>query len=39
MNEIKTGEHDLLSYVRPDTLIGALLYLAIFVMIALVLAR
>ena len=39
MNEIKTGEHDLLSYVRPDTLIGALIYLAIFVMIALVLAR
>ena len=23
MNELKTGEHDILSFVRPDTLIGA----------------
>jgi small-conductance mechanosensitive channel len=39
MNEIKTGEHDLLSFVRPNTLIGALVYLVLFVIIALILSR
>jgi small conductance mechanosensitive channel len=39
MNELKTGEHDLLSYVRPDTLFGALAYLVIFLAAALVLSR
>jgi small-conductance mechanosensitive channel len=39
MNEIQTGEHDLLRFVKPDSLIGALLYLAIFVVLALVLSR
>jgi small conductance mechanosensitive channel len=39
MNDIQTGEHDLLHFVRPDTLIGALVYLAIFVILALVLSR
>jgi small conductance mechanosensitive channel len=39
MNEIKTGENDLLHFVRPDTLIGALVYLAIFVVVALILSR
>jgi len=39
MNKLETGEHDLLSYVRPDTLIGALTYLVIFVGAALVLSR
>jgi small conductance mechanosensitive channel len=39
VNELTTGEHDLLSYVRPDTLIGALAYLVISVIIALLLSR
>jgi small conductance mechanosensitive channel len=39
MNELKTGEHDILSFVRPDTLIGALAYLVIFVATALLLSR
>src|SRR5579863_5215795 len=39
MNELKTGEHDILSFVRPDTLIGALAYLVIFVATAMLLAR
>jgi small-conductance mechanosensitive channel len=37
--DIKTGEHDVLSFIRPDTLIGALAYLVIFVFLALVLSR
>jgi small-conductance mechanosensitive channel len=37
--EIQTGEHDLLSFIRPDTLIGALAYLVIFVCLALILSR
>jgi small conductance mechanosensitive channel len=39
MNELKTGEHDILSFVRPDTLIGALAYLVIFVAAAMLLSR
>jgi small-conductance mechanosensitive channel len=39
MGELKVGEHDLLSYVKPDTLIGSLMYLAIFVIAALILTR
>src|SRR5580658_94252 len=38
-SDIKTGEHDVLSFIRPDTLIGALAYLVIFVFLALVLSR
>ena len=37
--DIKTGEHDVLSFIRPDTLIGALAYLVIFVFLALILSR
>jgi len=39
MGELKVGEHDLLSYVKPDTLIGSMVYLAIFVIAALILTR
>jgi small conductance mechanosensitive channel len=39
MNELKTGEHNILSFIEPDTLIGALAYLVIFVIVALVLSR
>ena len=38
-SDIKTGEHDLLSFIRPDTLIGALAYLVIFVCLAMILSR
>ncbi len=39
MNELKVGEHDLLSFVRPNTLIGALLYLVVFVVAAIIMTR
>jgi len=39
VNELKVGEHDLLSFVRPNTLIGALLYLVVFVVAAIIMTR
>jgi small conductance mechanosensitive channel len=39
VNELKVGEHDVLSFVRPDTLIGALVYLLIFVVAAVIMTR
>jgi small-conductance mechanosensitive channel len=39
MTELKIGEHDLLTWVKPDTLLGALVYLVIFVLIAALLSR
>src|SRR5579871_5616184 len=36
MNEIKTGEHDVLHILSPDSLLGALVYLAVFVLFAVV---
>ncbi len=39
MNDLKVGEHDVLALLKPDTLIGALVYLVIFLGVALVLAR
>jgi small-conductance mechanosensitive channel len=39
MNDLKLGEHDLLSYVKPDSLIGAVAYLLIFVLAAMILTR
>lgn len=39
MNDLQTGEHDVLSTLRPDSLIGALIYLAVFVIVALLLSR
>ena len=38
-SDFKTGAHHLLSFIRPDTLIGALAYLVIFVCAALILSR
>jgi small conductance mechanosensitive channel len=38
-SDIKVGEHDLLSFIRPDTFIGALAYFVIFVVLAMVLSR
>ncbi len=39
MNDVKSGEHELLSFLSPDSLIGALAYLGIFVVFAFVLSR
>jgi small conductance mechanosensitive channel len=39
MNEIKVGEHDLLSFLRPDTLWGALIYFVIFVALASLISK
>ena len=39
MNDLQTTEHDVLSFLRPDTLFGALVYLVIFVTAALLFAR
>ena len=39
MNEIQAGEHDLLAFLKPDTLWGALIYFAIFLMAAVLVSR
>jgi small-conductance mechanosensitive channel len=39
MNDIQMGEHDLLRYLKPDTLWGALGYLILFMILAWALAR
>jgi small conductance mechanosensitive channel len=39
MGELTVGAHDLVSYVKPDSVIGALVYLVIFVCAALVMTR
>jgi small conductance mechanosensitive channel len=39
MGELKVGEHDLFSWVRPDTLLGAIVYLVLFAAVATLLSR
>ncbi|MDF0604294.1 mechanosensitive ion channel family protein [Neisseriaceae bacterium TC5R-5] len=39
MHPLRQGEIDLLSFVSPDTLIGALIYLALFILSAFILSR
>ncbi|MGH8230783.1 MAG: mechanosensitive ion channel family protein [Steroidobacteraceae bacterium] len=39
MNDLKSGEHDLLSMLRPDSPLGALVYLVLFIVLALLLSR
>jgi len=39
MNEIQAGEHDLLAFLKPDTLWGALIYFAIFMVMAVFASR
>ena len=39
MNEFTVGEHDMLSFLKPDTLLGALVYLVLFLLVALILSR
>jgi small conductance mechanosensitive channel len=34
MDEVKVGEHTIMSFLRPDSLLGALAYLVLFVLIA-----
>lgn len=38
MGDLKAGEHDLLSWVQPDTLLGAIVYLVIFAAVATLLS-
>ena len=38
-SDIQAGAHDMLSLISPDSLVGALAYLAIFVLLALILSR
>jgi small conductance mechanosensitive channel len=39
MNDLKLGEHDVLSTLSPNSLIGALIYLVVFVIAAMLLSR
>lgn len=39
MHELHLGEHDLQSFLRPDSIVGAAIYLVLFVLAALLLAR
>jgi small-conductance mechanosensitive channel len=39
MTELQHGEHDVLAYLHPDTLVGALGYLVLFVIAAMLLSR
>jgi small conductance mechanosensitive channel len=39
LQDVKIGEHSILSFLKPDSLWGALIYLVIFVMIALLFSR
>jgi small conductance mechanosensitive channel len=39
MNAVKVSEHDVLSYLRPDTLIGALAYFVLAIVLGMLLSR
>jgi len=39
IKDVKLGEHDILSFLKPDSLWGALIYLVVFVLLALLLSR
>jgi small-conductance mechanosensitive channel len=39
IKDVRLGEHDLLSFLKPDSLWGALIYLVIFVLIASLVSR
>lgn len=39
MNPIEAGEHDVLALLKPDTLIGALVYFVLFIVLAMILSR
>jgi small-conductance mechanosensitive channel len=39
LKDIRVGEHDVLSFLKPDTLWGALIYLVLFVLLGLIVTR
>jgi small-conductance mechanosensitive channel len=39
MNEVTIGEHEVLAYLKPDTFVGAAVYLILFVISAMLLSR
>jgi small-conductance mechanosensitive channel len=39
MHDLKIGEQDLLSFLKPDTFVGAVVYLVMFIMLAALLSR
>jgi small-conductance mechanosensitive channel len=39
MHDIKVGEYDVLSFLQPDTLLGALVYLVVFLAAAMLFSR
>jgi small conductance mechanosensitive channel len=39
MHDLKVGEQDVLSFLKPDTLLGALVYLAAFIAVAMLISR
>jgi small-conductance mechanosensitive channel len=39
LKEVRVGEHDVLSFLKPDTLWGALIYLGLFVLLASIVSR
>lgn len=39
MKFFKAGEHDVLTFLRPDSLIGALFYLCVFLLLGVVISR
>jgi small conductance mechanosensitive channel len=39
LKEVRVGEQDVLSFLKPDTLWGALIYLVLFVLMALIVSR
>ena len=39
LKEVRVGEQDVLSFLKPDTLWGALIYLVLFVLLASIVSR
>jgi small-conductance mechanosensitive channel len=39
IKDVKVGEHDILFFLRPDSVWGALIYLVVFVLVALLVSR
>jgi small-conductance mechanosensitive channel len=39
IKDVKLGEHDILTFLKPDSLWGALIYLVVFVLLALLVSR
>ncbi len=39
IKDVKVGEHDILAFLKPDSLWGALVYLGVFVLLALLVSR